>query len=223
MSEDTDMLAAELALGLLEGEEREAALRRQLHDPAFGAEVARWRDHFATLFPRIPAEEPSASLEEQVMRATLPSPANDARPWRFGTVAASAVALVLAGLLVFQSPEPAIPTGEPVVTASAPMMANFTIAGADAPRVGIYDGGAETLMMPGDMPIPEGHSAQLWAEIDGKAVALGTFDVVDGGVKARTTRHLPEGTVLMITFEPVGQAPTTPSGEVVAEGILTAV
>ena len=40
---DPDMAAAELALGVLEGEERATALRRVLSEPAFAAEVERWR------------------------------------------------------------------------------------------------------------------------------------------------------------------------------------
>ena len=37
--EPQDVAAAELALGLLDGEERAAALRRVLAEPAFAAEV----------------------------------------------------------------------------------------------------------------------------------------------------------------------------------------
>ena len=44
------MTAAELALGLLEGDERAAALRRVLADPAFAREVEDWRNRMAGLF-----------------------------------------------------------------------------------------------------------------------------------------------------------------------------
>ena len=37
-----DVAAAELALGLLEGEERGAALRRVLAEPGFAAQVEWW-------------------------------------------------------------------------------------------------------------------------------------------------------------------------------------
>ena len=50
MPTDPDVAAAELALGLLEGDDLAAALRRQLAEPAFAREVEQWRDHFATLF-----------------------------------------------------------------------------------------------------------------------------------------------------------------------------
>ena len=45
-----DTAAAELALGVLDGDERAAALRRMIAEPAFAREVERWRDHFAVLF-----------------------------------------------------------------------------------------------------------------------------------------------------------------------------
>ena len=45
-----DMTAAELALGVLDGEERAAALRRVLADPVFAREVERWRRYLAALF-----------------------------------------------------------------------------------------------------------------------------------------------------------------------------
>ena len=44
------MTAAELALGLLDGDERAAALRRVLADPAFAREVEDWRNRMAGLF-----------------------------------------------------------------------------------------------------------------------------------------------------------------------------
>ena len=62
---DPDVAAAELALGLLEGDERAAALRRQLAEPAFAREVERWREHFGTLFASTVARVPPAHLAER--------------------------------------------------------------------------------------------------------------------------------------------------------------
>ncbi len=46
---DDDMLAAEYALGLLEGEELLAARGREASDPVFAAAVAWWQDRLAYL------------------------------------------------------------------------------------------------------------------------------------------------------------------------------
>ena len=49
--------AAELALGVLDGEEKAAAMRRVLAEPEFAREVERWRTHFAEMFAEVDAVE----------------------------------------------------------------------------------------------------------------------------------------------------------------------
>ena len=65
---DPDMLAGELALGLLDGRERAAALRRMLAEPPFAAEVAWWREALGPLFDEVPAAEPPAGGFDRVER-----------------------------------------------------------------------------------------------------------------------------------------------------------
>ena len=59
-SDETDLTAAELALEVLDGDERTAALRRMLDDPAFARDVARWRRHLAALYLEVEPVAPSA-------------------------------------------------------------------------------------------------------------------------------------------------------------------
>lgn len=224
MTTTEDHLAAELALGLLEGEDRADALRRQLEDPDFAREVERWRDHFATLFPQVPEAQTSAALDARI----LTPPANDAAPapatarwWKPFGIAASAVAAVFAFLLFVQQP-PQAPS--PTTPAAPTLIANFSIEGAEQPRIAIYEPARARITMPGDMPIPADHRAQLWASVDGgEPVALGNFQPVEGGVAAEAATDLPAGTVLMITFEPENQPTSQPTGETVAEGIISTV
>ena len=224
MTTTDDHLAAELALGLLEGEERAQALRRQLEDPGFAREVERWRDHFATLFPQVPEADTSAALDARILK----SPANDAAPprttaswWKPLGIASSAVAALFAVLLLVQQPEP-LPA--PTASAAPALIANFSIEGADQPRVAIYEPSRARITMPGDMPIPADHRAQLWASVDGgEPVALGNFQPVEGGVAAEAATDLPAGTVLMITFEPLDQPTSQPTGETIAEGVIAPV
>ena len=68
------MMAAELALGLLDGEERAVALRRVLSDRGFAAEVEWWRRHLADLlddYPSVPAPE---GLIDRIAMASRPKP-----------------------------------------------------------------------------------------------------------------------------------------------------
>ena len=91
----------------------------------------------------------------------------------------------------------------------------------------IYDPAASTVRLPGPMPIPAGHSAQLWAIVDGgKPVPLGVFRIVGTNVvaDARSNAMMKAGTMLAISLEPVGGSPTgKPTGPVVASGKLTSV
>ncbi len=124
---EPEVAAAELALGLLEGDERAAALRRQLADPDFARDVERWRLHFGTLFAEVPSAEPARDLGERVI-ARLDGPAR-ARPgfWKPLAMAASLVAAGLSGLLLLR-PEPTSPPAV-LVTTPAPMVAAFMIDG----------------------------------------------------------------------------------------------
>ena len=48
-SDDEDLLAAEMALGLLEGAEASSAEARIEHDAQFAALVETWRERLATM------------------------------------------------------------------------------------------------------------------------------------------------------------------------------
>ncbi|AHE57494.1 hypothetical protein NX02_29665 [Sphingomonas sanxanigenens DSM 19645 = NX02] len=91
------MLAAELALGVLDGPERAAALRRLLAEPAFGRDVDEWRERLAPLIDTVPEQAPPATLwpriekridgggEARALKASVTR-------WRSFTAAASLVA-----------------------------------------------------------------------------------------------------------------------------------
>ena len=219
---EPDVAAAELALGLLEGDERAAALRRMLADPAFARDVERWRGHFGALFAAVPAVAPAPDLGERVI-ARLDGPAR-ARPgyWKpFALVSSLAAASLLALLVV--RPDPTLPP--PVtVAAPAPMVAAFMVEGIEAPIVATYDSGRKTLSMPGPMPVPAGRSAQLWAIVgDQSPRPLGLFHQAGDRVEADAGMMpaMAAGTKFAISFEPVGGSPTgLPTGPVVASATL---
>ncbi|MDQ3080220.1 MAG: anti-sigma factor [Pseudomonadota bacterium] len=219
---DPDVAAAELALGLLEGEDRALALRRMLSDPAFARDVERWRLEFAALFARMPEVSPPPETSERVI-ARLDAPAT-ARPgyWRPLAIASSLAAASLLGLLVVR-PDPVAPP--PVVaSAPAPMVAAFMVEGIKTPLVATYDSESGRLSMPGPMPIPAGKSAQLWAIIGtGAPQPLGLFHEAGDRVEAeaRSATPLKPGTTFAISLEPIGGSPTgLPTGPVVASATL---
>ncbi len=221
---DPDVAAAELALGLLEGDERAAALRRLLAEPGFAREVERWREHFGELWADVAAAAPSRDAGERVIaRLDGPAPAQPGY-WKPFAIAASLAAASLFGVLLVR-PQPSIAPPVSIVT-PAPMVAAFMIDGHSAPIVATYDSSSGRLSMPGPMPVPDGRSAQLWAIVGtGAPQPLGLFR--DAGTRVEADAHagsaqpLAAGTTFAISIEPLGGSPTgAPTGPVVGSATL---
>ena len=69
-----DMAAAELALGVLEGEERAQAVRRVLSEPGFARAAEQWRGYLAHLFdlwPAITAPDILPRIERSIDTASV--------------------------------------------------------------------------------------------------------------------------------------------------------
>jgi hypothetical protein len=105
LPDDEELLAAELAFGLLDAAERRAAEARLGSDPAFADAHARWQRHASVMFEDR-AEAPGAHVWDAIEARV---PANDPAPefrllrwWRAGTFAAAAVALAL-GIFALQN------------------------------------------------------------------------------------------------------------------------
>ena len=65
--EDDDLLAAEMALGLLEGEDRAAARARLMQDRDFARSVADWQERFVAMTDDIAPVAPPAKLREGIL------------------------------------------------------------------------------------------------------------------------------------------------------------
>lgn len=229
---ERSVMAAELALGLLEGTERADALRLMLSDPGFAAEVEAWRARLAPLYDGFAAIAPADGLMERIDQAidaeaavapmaTLAPPAAQGR-WKFATFAASAVAAALALALVWPSPQG---TG-PVPQADA----DVAVAQLTGPIDGLlltarYDSGtSEMLVRVEGMPVTE-TEPELWiVPADGQPRRLGRL--LRGGV---TRIAIPEAhrqfidpvSELILTMEPkVLPDPDRPSAPTVAQGRL---
>lgn len=231
-----DVSAAELALGLLEGEERAAALRRVLAEPDFARAVERWRDHFASLFVESPEVAAPPTLLARIEQSLAP-PANDvgptraaAGPWRGIALGATLVAATLAGVMLLR-PLPTPDASSPPFAAArrAPVLvAAIAPVEKGAPVAALYDPQTGDLRVAAAMLAAAGHSAELWViASDGVPVSLGVLDAHHGRsvMVARGIRtHFAPGSTLAVTVEPVGGSPTgKPTGPVVASGALSLV
>lgn len=223
MTPEDQALAGELALGLLDGEERAQALRRTLSDPDFAREVEWWRAHFATMLAEVRPVPAPQGLIDNIGAPSLPKPRNRLRlvvPAALTAVAAAALFMILRPTSTVLPPV----DRSPAVTLLAALQSSD---GAGTPISAIVDRGAGQIRVVATGIAPAGKAAQLWVIRDGVPRSLGLLS--DTGttrlaLPATEREALQAGLVLAISIEPPGGSPqATPTGPVVASGPLTAI
>lgn len=237
---DAPMTAAELALGLLEGEERAAALRRTLADPEFAAEVEAWRAHFGLLFAAVPDVAAPADGFPRIERALSPvaTAANDDGPvrlWRGIAVASSIAATLLLALVVTSRPA-AVPGAQApqiaqTVPASTPrplLVAQIAPVENGAPVAAVFDPATGNLRVGAAALVDADHSPELWViPAGGTPYSLGVLHSTQPtavAISSADRKRFAAGATLAVTIEPVGGSPSgKPTGAVVAQGALTLV
>lgn len=237
---EPDMAAAELALGLIEGEERATALRRVLADTAFARDVEWWRGRLAHLFDIWPEITPSAGVLARVERSidalVVPGLAI-AKPNRFWPALAAATTALAAVLLAVVVLRPEPPQPRPVVVAQTPKfpaaLPAMLVAAIDpvangAPVSAVYDPASGGLRLSAAALADADRSAELW--IIGKDAtphSLGLLRTAGSStftVSPATRAQLAAGGLLAVTLEAVGGSSTgAPQGPIVAKGVLSRV
>lgn len=220
MTTDPDMTAAELALGLLDGAERAAALRRVLADPDFAREVEEWRERLAGLFDDYPEV---AAPDVETVVARLDRPAAPSRGgWRAAALAAGVAAVLAIWLVARPQPQPA-PQPQRAEAPHRLMIASLTLSDKSRSLPALVDATSGEIST-GDSPsIADGKSAELWLiGADGVPKAIGLL-AAEGASRVSvpvTLRDgLAQGATLAISIEPEGGSPTgKPTGPVVASG-----
>jgi len=231
LPDDAELLAAELAYGLIEGDERASAEARLGTDADFAAAHARWQAYAAAMFAGA-GEAPRPSVWSAI-EARLP--ANDVTPlparfasagssrwWRAGTLAASAAAIVL-GVVALQKPQTVfVPATQPA--ASAPMVAVLT-GKQGFVTVSFDPASGHMTSAPAGLDIGR-HSPELWViPADGKPRAMGVMDAAAPSwakIPATASSAMAAGVTIAVSVEPVGGSPTgQPTGPVILTGKLT--
>ena len=218
---DEDARAAELALGLLDGAERAAALRRWLSDPAFAADVEAWRLRLSPLLDAIPAATPPMrvwrAVEARVDTGTTATIVRRLRLWRGGALISGALAASLAVFIVLRPAELRVPT--PVaVSQLAGTQGTATMAIAYDAKKGVLRLSPTTLDSPTKSP-------ELWViPDDGVPRSLGIIRAgsrdlpIDAGLRPL----LKGGVTLAITLEDAATAPhQAPSATPILTGKIT--
>lgn len=225
-----DLLAAEYALGLLEGEDLVMARARLAREPAFAGQVAFWERRLAPLLDELDGAEPSAELLERVKAEIENSPGGEIvalqqrlRFWQRAAGVGGIAAVAALALVVLQpGPTPVDP-----VSPAAPLVASIPIA--DTPlRLGVtYLPEREELLVSASGLAPDGvHDHELWlVPPEGELRSLGV--VVPGeerrvALSPEVAAMIGDGSQMVLTREPLGGKPADQdAGPVVAEGAFS--
>ena len=228
MTTKRDQLAAEYALGVLDGDELREARNFMRSDPEFASMVARWSGRLAPLLDEIAPVDPPARLWAAIERRLPGDKSNvivlrrKVSAWRAATAAVTALAASLALVLLTRPPSQPIerqPSAMPMVamlgdSSGAKLVANWS----PNDRMLVVAASA-------DMPPDTAHAHELWImPPDGKPRSLG---VMPAG--KHMMMQVPEpmsdafrsGAMLAVTMEPLGGSPTgAPTGPMLVSGQL---
>jgi anti-sigma-K factor RskA len=236
--EERDLLAAEYALGLLEGDALVDARRLAASDEAFAGEVAAWEERLMPLAGEAPAIVPDPAVWDRVRRAIAEVPEAGAnvvdlgrrlRIWRGVAAGATAMAAALAltvGLDRMKEEPPVVAEQQ-----RAPVMVATLASPEEETSLAVaYDGAARSLVVtPGRMAGAAGHDHELWIiPAGGSPVSLGLVRAAGGpqrmAVPAEVAPHFQAQASVALSVEPTGGSPTgQPTGPVVASGALVEV
>lgn len=243
---DDPMIAAEWALGLLEGEELLAARGKYATDPAFAWRKEWWDDWFAPLTDAIPGAEPSERVWDGIaariaaQQAALAAPGDEraasnvveleARVRRWQWVAGLTSAAAAVALALFISAPGRSPVEAPAqVAAAAPMVATVPI-GESGLRLDVtyLPANGDVLIAAQGLTADGVHDHELWlVHEDGQLDSLGLVkpgEVVRIPLPGVVTKHIRNGSGLVLTREPIGGKPEgVDAGPVVAKGAFTRV
>lgn len=223
--DDDDMLAAEYALGVLQGEAREALARRIADDPGLSAKLRFWEEHFVQLAEEIAPVAPPPRVLMKIEDSLFATRQQSARPslwnslgfWR-GLAVASLVAVVAVGGWNYSLQQGGVP-GQALVAEVAGEQGLVKL-------VAFYDEkSGELRINRTEGAAPSGRSFELWLIAGQDApISLGVLPVetpTTHSIPVALRAKFPNG-VLAISDEPQGGSPTgAPTGAVLATGKLT--
>ncbi len=221
MPED-ELLAAELALGVLAGAERTAAESRMAREPAFARMVSAWEERLAPWAAEL-AEMPAPQAVWDRIAAALPAAPTERLGWwqniafwRGLSLATGALAAACLGVLIYLGNTPQ----------QAPLTAGIDGGGHRHFVATIDTSRGRIAVVPAAYSADATREPELWLiPADGKPRPLGMLRA-DRAVTIAIPPDLAALTVgnavLAVSLEPPGGSPTgLPTGPVIATGKLT--
>lgn len=248
VTRDDPMIAAEWALGLLEGEELLAARGKYATDPAFAWRKEWWDDWFAPLSDAIPGAEPgdhvwdgiaarvsaaqaAVSTEPSAPAANVVELQAKVRRWQWvAGISSMAAAVALAFLAIVPMRIEHTPAAPIQVAAAAPMVATVPVGDSGLRLDVTYIPESKRMVVGAIGLTPDGvHDHELWL-VPADGTPLQSLGVVKPGevrsmeLPQAVTAKLGDGASLVLTREPIGGKPEgKDAGPVVAKGAFTRV
>lgn len=235
-----DTLAAELALGLLEGDEKASAVRKQLSDPEFSDKVDVWNEQFSPLFNAVEDCEPSSETWTAIadkINVSNPSASTNVislmdrqlKRWRAAAVGSGAIAASLALVLLYSGNT--LTTAPQLDEASDPFSKQLAVSQLTGPIDGLilvasYDpSSAQMKIDVSGMPETD-TQPEIWIVAASQAPqSLGQIGRDGISEMIVVSDHRPlinASSTLVLTMEPASDTPhEAPSGEAVASGKIT--
>lgn len=225
LTDELKLLAAEYALGTLEGADRKRAEALEASADDFRAAVDRWRGHLLALDDTAAPQRPDPELWERIQAGLGAQPRN-VKPtratwlnglafWRWLGLAGAATSIMLAALLwisVRQTPQG--PSHVAVLS---------TPDGRAAAIINAYADGTAELVPLEQLAAPQGQTIEVWtqqADMKGP-VSIGRLDVARRIIFDLKSLGAPGGKdFFALTFEPSGGSPNgTPTGALLMQGV----
>lgn len=224
MPED-ELLAAEVALGVLAGAEREAAEQRVARDRGFARMVAAWEERLAPWAAEIAEVAPPPQVWDRIaatVNADLPAEKQSAgwwqniAFWRGLSLATGALAAACLGALIYLGNAPQ----------KAPLVAALEGGGHRHFVATIDTRTGSIAVQPAAYSADATREPELWLiPADGKPRPLGMLRAdraVSIAIPADLAALTVSNAVLAVSLEPPGGSPTgQPTGPVIATGKLT--
>jgi len=249
---DNPMLAAEHALGLLEGEELAQSRAKLENDPEYRWRKDWWNNWFAPWTDEVAGAEPSDVVWQRITEAVAATQRDNAaetavgamqkvvsletrlRRWQWAAGITSAAAAIMLAIMVFapgSEPGSIAPSDNgAMLAASDPLVAQVPIGDTGLRLDVTYIPEGEQLLVGAIGLTADGvHDHELWLVPDDGS-ALQSLGVVKPGevlakeLSADIIANMGDGAQLVLTREPIGGKPEgQDAGPVVAQGAFSKV
>lgn len=234
LNEEDDLVAAEHALGVLEGPDLQRARELVLSSPQFAQAVRNWELTLSPIADEATEEAPRSTLWDRIedsVQTKADQPVvlalrRRVQLWRAASFAAMATAAALALFVALPQMSQQQPGAE---DSRGLLLASLSSEDTNTSLSAAYDPDGQSLLVsPGVLKSDAEHQHELWIIPEGGTpVAVGLLRPGEPqrlAVRSEIAPHFRGRSTLAVSVEPIGGSPTgQPTGPVIAAGQLSSI